>query len=85
MRKLIVILALFFTMSLFATDGKSLANKLGLSASSKASKQWTRVFDKENKMEKLGINTLSDADKKALLEYLTSHAADSDRPEAAGM
>ncbi len=85
MKKLVAIIALFFTMNLFAADGKTLANKLGLSASSKASKQWERIFKKDNKMKKLGIDLLSDADKKALKEYLTSHAADSDRPEAAGM
>ena len=85
MKKLIAILALFFTISAFAADGKSLANELGLSASSKASAQWKRVFKKAKKMKKYGIDKLSDDDKLALKNYLMNHAADSDTPEAAGM
>jgi hypothetical protein len=85
MKKLIAIIALFFTISMFAADGKALAKQLGLSASSKASAQWKRVFKKDRKMEKYGIDKLSDADKSALKKYLMNHAADSDTPEAAGM
>ena len=85
MKKLIAIVALFFTVSVFAADGKALANKLGISASSKASAQWNRVFKKAKKMAKYGIDKLSDADKAALKTYLVNHAADSDSPEAAGM
>ena len=84
MKKLIVAIALFFTVNMFA-DGKSLAKDLGLSASSKASAQWNRVFKKVKKMKKLGIDKLSDGDKGALKTYLVDHAADSDAPEAAGM
>ena len=85
MKKLMVVLVLIFTVNLFAADGKSLAMKLGLSASSKASVQWKRVFKKVKKMKKYGINVLNDDDKIALKEYLMNHAADSDTPEAAGM
>jgi len=85
MKKLIAIVMLFFTVNMFAADGKSLAQDLGISASSKASSQWKRVFKKAKKMKKYGINKLSDADKSALKEYLMNHAADSDSPEAAGM
>ena len=85
MKKLIAIVALFFTISAFAADGKALATQLGLSASSKASAQWKRVFKKAKKMKKYGIDKLSDADKAALKTYLIDHAADSDAPEAAGM
>jgi len=85
MKKLIAIIALFFTVGMFAADGKALAQKLGLSASSKASTQWNRVFKKDRKMKKYGIDKLSDGDKSALKTYLVNHAADSDAPEAAGM
>jgi hypothetical protein len=85
MKKLIVIVALFFTVTLFAGNGKTLATKLGLSASSKASAQWNRVFKKAKKMKKYGIDKLSDGDKSVLKAYLINHAADSDSPEAAGM
>jgi hypothetical protein len=85
MKKMIAIIALLFTISAFASDGKSVANKLGLSASSKASAQWKRVFKKTKKMKKYGIDKLNDEDKSALKEYLMDHAADSDAPEAAGM
>jgi ABC-type metal ion transport system substrate-binding protein len=85
MKKIIAIITLFFALSAFGADGKSLAKKLGISASSKASAQWNRVFKKAKKMKKYGIDALSDADKGALKSYLVSHAADSDSPEAAGM
>ena len=85
MKKLIAIIALLFTVTAFAADGKSLAQQLGLSASSKASSQWNRVFKKAKKMKKYGIDKLSAADQGALKTYLVNHAADSDTPEAAGM
>ena len=85
MRKLIAAFALFFAVSLFGSNGKVLANKLGLSASSKASTLWNRVFKKARKMKKYGIDKLS-ADKKQVLKtYLIEHAADSDAPEVAGI
>ncbi|NQY21379.1 MAG: hypothetical protein HRT40_08715 [Campylobacteraceae bacterium] len=85
MRKIFVLFTLLLTVSLFSADGKTLAKNLGLSASSKASTQWNRVFKKAKKMAKYGIDKLSDADKGILKAYLVSHAADSDSPEAAGM
>jgi len=75
----------FLILPLFANSGKSIAQELGLSASSKAASQWDRVFQKNRKMKKLGIDKLSDEDKSVLKEYLTNHAADSDTPEAAGI
>ena len=84
-KRLIALFALFFTITVFAADGKSLANQLGISASSKASSQWNRVFKKKRKMKKYGIDKLSDGDKASLKDYLVSHAADSDAPEVAGM
>jgi len=85
MKKVIAIVTLLFAISLFASNGKELANKLGLSASSKASVQWNRIFKKARKMKKFGIDKLSDSDKMVLKKYLINHAADSDIPEAAGM
>ena len=85
MKKLIVLITLFFTVTAFASNGKDIANKLGISASSKASSQWSRIFKKTKKMKKYGIDVLSDADKSVLKTYLVDHAADSDSPEAAGM
>jgi hypothetical protein len=81
---LAILTILFVTVS-FAATGKELAVQLGISASSKASKQWERVFKKKRKMKKYGIDKLSASDKDALKTYLINHAADSDAPEAAGM
>ena len=80
-------LLLFFITAvfLFANSGKQLAIKLHINPSSKAIKQWERVFKKERKQKKYGIDKLSDGDKSALKAYLINHAADSDSPEAAGM
>jgi len=80
-----LLLALSVVASLAFAGGKDIAVKLGLNPSSKAIKQWEKVFKKDRKMKKLGIDTLSDSDKKALEKYLTNHAADSDHPEAAGI
>ena len=81
-----VIVGLLLSVSLaFAASGKELAQQLGLSAGSKAIAQWEKVFKKENKMAKLGIDKLSDGDKESLKTYLIGHAADSDQPEAAGL
>ena len=79
------IAALFLTAGLQAATGAELAKQLGIAASSKAMKQWERVFEKDRKMEKLGIDKLSAEDKAKLKEYLIRHAADSDQPAAAGM
>ncbi|WP_428738267.1 hypothetical protein [Sulfurimonas sp.] len=80
-----ILIALSLMASFAFAGGKDLAVQLGLNASSKAIKQWEKVFQKEKKMKKLGIDKLSDADKQSLKEYLIGHAADSDHPEAAGM
>ncbi len=75
----------FGVLSLFGADGKTLANQYKISASEKAGSQWTRIFGDDGKLAKLGVAGLSAGDKKALLDYLVSHAADSDAPAAAGM
>lgn len=76
---------LLFSINSFASEGKNLAKELGLSASSKASVQWKRVFKKAKKMKKYGIDVLSESQKASLKDYLMNHAADSDTPEAAGI
>ena len=79
---LLLLLSMSLTSTLLASDGKTIAKKYGISASSKASSQWQRKFEKNRKPFKEISN---DEEKKALLEYLKSHAADSNTPEAAGM
>ncbi len=76
---------LFITVTLSLADGKDLAKSLSLDPSSKAIKQWEKIFESGEKMAKMGIDKLSDADKAALKQYLTGHAADSDHPAAAGI
>ena len=85
MKKIIALLTILFVTVSFASTGKELATQLALSASSKASKQWARVFKKTRKMKRYGIDKLSAADKDILKKYLMDHAADSDAPEAAGL
>jgi len=82
MKKIVLSLLLVFGLTTLAVaaDGKTIAKQKGISASSKASSQWQRKFDKGDEP----FSGLSDADKKALLDYLVSHAADSNTPEAAG-
>ena len=80
----ISLIALLMAGVLFA-DGKDLAKSLSLDPSSKAIKQWEKIFESGEKMGKMGIDKLSDADKAELKKYLTSHAADSDHPAAAGI
>jgi len=57
---------------------------LNLSAASKASMQWERVFKSERKMKRYGIANLSEEEKKRLKHYLIMHAIDSDQPTVAG-
>jgi hypothetical protein len=76
---------LFITVTLSIADGKDLAKSLSLDPSSKAIKQWEKIFESGEKMGKMRIDKLSDADKAELKKYLISHAADSDHPAAAGI
>ena len=85
MKKVAILLITLFLTSSFASTGRELASSLHISASSKASIQWERVFKRTKKMKKYGIDKLSDADKDILKTYLIEHAADSDAPEAAGL
>ncbi len=78
-------LLLFVTATLSFADGKDLAKSLSLDPSSKAIKQWEKIFESSEKMGKMGIDKLSASDKEALKKYLADHAADSDHPAAAGI
>ncbi|MCK9336825.1 MAG: hypothetical protein M0P43_03225 [Arcobacteraceae bacterium] len=81
LKKMTFFLMLFSISYLCAADGKAIANKLGVSASSKASAQWERAASQDREP----FAGLSADEKNALLDYLIKHAADSNTPEAAGM
>lgn len=69
----------------FAKTGAEIAKELEINAGSKAIRQWERIFKKRSRWKRFGIDKLSDAERDLLKEYLLSHAADSDRPAAAGI
>lgn len=68
----------------FAKTGEELAKELKLNPSSKAIKQWDRVFSSPDKMAEIGASKLSPGDQASLKKYLQDHAADSDKPTVAG-
>lgn len=76
-----LIMALNLLSFSYATDGRKIAKDNGIIASSKASAQWERKYGKDREPFK----GLKQEDKDALLDYLKSHAADSNMPEAAGL
>lgn len=73
-----------FAPNLLAKSGQQLANELKLDPSSKAIKQWERIFGSEDKLKSMGADKLSAAEKNDLKKYLIDHAADSDKPTVAG-
>jgi len=79
-----IMLFLLCTVNTFAASGAELAKKLNLNAGDKASRQWERVFSSSDKLKEIGAAGLSDGEKSALKAYLIDHAADSDKPAAAG-
>lgn len=82
--RLVVVLMTMLALQAFAASGKDLANKLNIDASSKASKQWERLFGDDGKKASMGIDKLSGGDQAELKKYLIAHAADSDQPAVAG-
>lgn len=68
----------------WAKSGQQLSNELKIDPSSKAIKQWERIFSTEDKLKQLGIDKLSASDKAELKKFLIDHAADSDKPTVAG-
>lgn len=81
----IVIASLLLVSFAYGAAGEELAARLGIDPSSRAIKQWERVFDTPRKMARYGIDKLSEQETELLKEYLLDHAADSDRPIAAGL
>jgi hypothetical protein len=72
--------------SLYAvSNAKVLSNKLHINPASKASIQWERIFSKQRKMKRFGIDKLTQDEKMILKLYLINHSADSDQPEMAGI
>ncbi len=74
----------FLSTNLTAKTGYELAKELELKASSKAMKQWERIFKKERKMARYGIDGLTDEERKNLKTYLLDNSADSEQADIAG-
>jgi len=86
MLKYILMLMLLSTSLLASnTNAKLLAKKFSLSAGSKASIQWERVFSSQRHLKKYKLNSLSQNELKILKKYLIKHAADSDQPTIPGL
>ena len=83
--KLLITISILLTLAVTAiADGKGSAKKLNLEASSRASKQWERVFGNSEKIKEIGADKLSAQEQTELKKYLIDHAADSDHPSVPG-
>jgi len=77
----LLLISVFVANVAFSADvGECIAKKLDLVPSSKNIKRWTKVFSKTKKMRRYGIDKLSKDEKKALKDYLISHASNSKNP-----
>jgi hypothetical protein len=76
--------ASFLLVASANASGESTCKSLGLNPSSKAGKQWEKVFSNPDKLKDIGADKLSASDQSALKDYLVSHAADSDHPTVPG-
>ena len=76
---------MFLSISLFARTGLEIAKDIGVNPNLKAKSQWVRIFKKERKMKKYGIDKLNASDKTILLDFCKKYAADSDSPTIPGM
>ena len=87
MLKILLFVLLSTASFAFAQESQpeTLANKLNLSAASKAMVQWERVFKSKRKMKRYKIDTLKENEKAMLKKYLIDHAIDSDQPTIAGV
>lgn len=79
----LLVVSILSTMA-WAKSGQQLSNELKIDPSSKAIKQWERIFSTEDKLKQMGIDKLSASDKAELKKFLIDHAADSDKPTVAG-
>ncbi len=82
--KYIILFCIFFQTLYASSEAISLIKELKLIPGNKATIQWERIFKKERKMKKYGIDKLSSTQKEILKKYLINHAADSDQPMVAG-
>jgi len=81
-KKVLIVLLSFsmFSLSAFAFDASEFAKGTYEKAKgNKTEKQWKRYFGNPKWQVKLGIDTLSDADKAALLSYLNARSAEKDQ------
>ena len=75
------LLLLFFLFShVAAKEPKELAMDLNLYPGTKASIQWKKIFNSQEKLEYYQITKLSEEEFLKLQKYLISHAADSQNP-----
>ena len=91
MKKIILSVCLIGSLFVGATNvnaeetGADIAKKHNLKASTKAQRQWEKIFTKERRMKLLGINDLTKEQKDKLLKYLVKYAADSEQSTVPGM
>lgn len=82
MKKKLVFMALAIMLgstTLFSADLSSLAKSVYAKAKgNKTESQWKRYFSKPKWQKRLGIDTLSQSDRDALLKYLSERSADKD-------
>ena len=84
MLKIIILPLVVFCITVFASSGEEIAMRLNIPAGAKVSKQWTRIFNSEQKLKRYKIVNISKEEKKLLLEYLIEHASDSNYPLVPG-
>jgi len=71
---------LMLSNTLFAIDLASTAKDVYAKAGgNKTESQWNRYFKKDRWLKKLGIESLSSADRDQLLKYLNKRSADKDQ------
>jgi hypothetical protein len=84
-----LILSLLFITLLFSSlhsqEVALLAEELKLYGGLKATIQWERIFSSHRRMEKYHLNSLSNAQRRALKAYLIKYAADSEQPMVPGL
>jgi hypothetical protein len=85
MRFFIFAVLLSWESAVFAKNGAELAIETNINPSTKAIRQWERIFNKRSKWSRYGLDKLNDLDREILKKYVLDHAADSDRPAAAGI
>ena len=75
-----LVTTVFVSVNLLAFDAATAAKDVYTKAKgNKTEKQWTRYFKNPKWQKRLGIDSLSDADRAALLEYLNKRSADKDQ------